>query len=395
MVECHAEPLRWDREPGSSEAVGSVYVHAPFCRRRCFYCDFPVTVTAAPDTEAWLKALSGELERVLEEGHFYLSPLLDTLYVGGGTPSSLAPEAMAGVASLLTPARLQADRLEWTVEANPESFSPVIASSWRRSGVNRVSIGIQSFEPSVLRWMGRLHTEREAIESVQVARDAGFENLNIDLMFGLPERVKRDLRLDLDRFVSLGVPHISVYGLTFEEGSGLGTAAPEGTASLPSQERYAEEYLEVSCTLTGAGYVQYEVSNFALPGFESAHNRAYWALRPYLGLGNGAHSYLHPLRRWNLRDWSEYQEAALSGGDTRESEEILEAAAARLERVWLGLRTRRGLDLDSAPEPALATVTDWVERGWADLRQGVVSLAPQGWLLLDRLAVELDSALAK
>jgi oxygen-independent coproporphyrinogen-3 oxidase len=352
-----------------------------------------VTATAIPATSAWLEALSRELETATEEGLFSLSPALDTLYVGGGTPSFLGPEAMAAVASLLGPSRLLDEDLEWTSEANPESFSPSVAASWRRAGVNRVSIGIQSLDPSVLRWMGRLHDVEGGLQSVQIARAAGIDNISVDLMFGLPEEVERDLNSDLEQLLALKAPHVSVYGLTLGKASGLGVSEREERATRPSQVRYAEEFLEISSSLTGAGYHHYEVSNFALPGFESAHNRVYWELRPYLGLGNGAHSYLYPLRRWNLRGWPEYHEAALRTGDTGESREVLDDKEARLERVWLALRTSKGLDLDSAPETAWTMATRWVQQGWAQPHPRLVRLTPEGWLLLDRLAVELDSAL--
>lgn len=393
MFEKQTKSLRWDRAPDRAGSVGSVYVHAPFCPRHCSYCDFPVTATAIPATSAWLEALTRELKTVTEEGLFSLSPALDTLYVGGGTPSFLGPEAMAAVASLLGPSRLLDENLEWTSEANPESFSPSVAASWRRAGVNRVSIGIQSLEPSVLRWMGRLHDVEEGLRSVQIARAAGFENISVDLMFGVPDEVERDLTADLEGLSTLEVPHISVYGLTIGKASVLGVSVRERRATLPSQARYAEEFLEISSSLTGVGYHHYEVSNFALPGFESEHNRIYWELRPYLGLGNGAHSYLHPLRRWNLRGWPEYHEAALRTGDTRESQEVLDSKEARLERVWLALRASKGLDLDSAPETARTMATRWVRHGWARPHPRLVRLTPEGWLLLDRLAVELDSAL--
>lgn len=370
--------------------IRSLYVHAPFCRRRCFYCDFPVTVSQSGDLEGWLEALEGELRLVEEEGLFTLASTLDTLFVGGGTPSVLGGEAMAGLARVVGPHRLESPHLEWTAEANPESFTNEVAQGWRGAGVNRVSLGAQSFQESPLKWMGRLHGPEGPGEAVARARDAGITNLSLDLIFGLPESVLRDWNAELDQALALEVPHVSLYGLTAEDGTPLGRSVAAGKIRTVGEGRYRDEFLLASERLTEAGYNQYEVSNFALPGFESRHNRTYWELNPYLGLGNGAHSFLLPHRRWNLRDWGDYQTAVGEGGLPLEGDEVLTPPQARMETLWLGLRTAEGLALKDLSEEGKRLVGSWVRAGWARRKEDRVGLLPEGWLLLDHLTVELD-----
>jgi oxygen-independent coproporphyrinogen-3 oxidase len=373
--------------------AASVYVHAPFCARRCFYCDFAVSVRAEARPEPWAEALGAELRQVEKDGRLTLADTLDTLYVGGGTPSLLGPDAMRALADVLTPSRLRSPLLEWTAEANPESFTPEVAGAWRRAGVNRLSLGTQSFHEHVLRWMGRLHGAEGAERAVHTARAAGFEDVSVDLIFGLPAAVDRDWKADLDRVIALDVPHLSLYGLTAEHATPLGRAVTEGRIEMVTDSRYEDEYLEATTRLTAAGYEHYEVSNFGRPGHRSRHNQVYWSGAPYLGLGNGAHSYAHPERRWNIRDWEEYRAAANAGRLPIVEREELDVAAERLERIWLGLRTVEGLPVAwSETGPAATLVAGWAASGVATVVGGRVVLTAEGWLVLDRLTVELDDA---
>jgi oxygen-independent coproporphyrinogen-3 oxidase len=372
--------------------IRHLYVHAPFCARRCFYCDFAVTVDRSPRTGAWLEALEAELDMVQGEGSFALAASLDTVYVGGGTPSLLGPQAMTDLARVVGRDRLGSQHLEWTAEANPESFTPELGRAWRRAGVSRVSLGIQSFHEMALTWMGRMHGPDGARRSVRVAREAGLTNFSVDLIFALPAHLERSWRRDLEQALKLEPPHVSLYGLTVESRTPLGRAVSEGREDPIDEARYREEFLLASELLRGAGYEHYEVSNFARPGCRARHNAAYWAGVPYLGLGNGAHSYLHPVRRWNLREWPDYQERVEEGHLPVEGEETLSSEADRLERTWLGLRTSSGLDASTLTEAGVKLWRRWISQGLA--RPGVdrVVLTPEGWLLLDRLAVELDQA---
>ena len=380
-----------DRPP-APRAIRSVYVHAPFCARRCFYCDFAVKVASA-DRDAWLSALTAEVRALEREGVFLLDDTLDTLYVGGGTPSLLGATAMEGLLAVIGEERLRHSDLEWTAEANPESFTRDVAIGWRRAGVNRISLGIQSFHAPSLKWMGRLHRAEGARSAVRIGRAAGFTNLSVDLIFGLPDHLDRDWERDLDHTLSLDPDHVSLYGLSVEPTTPLGRAVAERRETLPSEGRYEQEYLFAVDRLAEAGYEVYEVSNFARPGFASRHNSVYWSGEPYLGLGNGAHSYRHPVRRWNLRDWDAYRAGAQGSGLPVDDEEELDMGKVRLERIWLGLRTRRGISLQDLPASARDRARYWEENALAVAEGNVVRLTPRGWLVMDRLTVELDADL--
>src|SRR5690606_18225905 len=227
---------------------------------------------------------------------------LRTVYVGGGTPSLLGAGAMEALRRRLEPYVRLADDVEWTVEANPESFDEAVARGWREAGVNRLSLGAQTFDEGALRWMGRLHDADGPARAVEAARRAGIENVSLDLIFGLPARLGRDWGADLDRALALEPTHVSLYGLTAEPATPLGRWVGEGRETLADEDAYEAEYMLAADRLAAAGYVHYEVSNFARPGRESRHNSAYWTGAAYLGLGPSAHSYVPPERRWNLRD---------------------------------------------------------------------------------------------
>ena len=372
--------------------VSSIYVHAPFCSRRCFYCDFAVEVNSSDNLSAWTRALSGELTAVEQEGVFSMSEALKTLYVGGGTPSLLGPQAMKGLAEVIGYSRLEDPELEWTAEANPETVTHDLVESWYNTGVNRMSLGVQSFDTKALTWMGRLHEADGAVQAVNAIKEVGICNLSVDLIFGLPSRLNRCWRTDLFKVLELDVPHISLYGLSIEPDTPLGRSVRDGSEFPVDEGQYRDEYLTAVELLRAAGYQHYEVSSFSHPGFESRHNSAYWGGSPYLGLGNSAHSYSESYRRWNVRDWGAYNVLATGTGITWGEGEHLDIAARSLERLWLGLRTALGLRLKDLDDPQRVIVESWVQEGWSVLEDGRVRLTAEGWLLLDRLTLELDGA---
>ena len=373
--------------------IANVYVHAPFCARRCCYCDFAVTVDRRPDSARWLDTIRAELEALEASGNVPLADAIETLYVGGGTPSVLDPRSLGELAGLLGFRRTPDRGLEWTAEANPESFTEGVAREWAARGVNRISFGVQSFSPQALKWMGRLHTPAAAADAVGRARTAGVANLSVDLIFGLPGSVLRGWRDDLDRALELDVPHISLYGLTVEKGTPLARRVREGRIAIAGENRYRDEYLLAAEVLPRAGYEHYEVSNFARPGFSSRHNRACWRGAPYLGLGNGAHSYFAGRRWWNERDWALYAARVAESGSGRAGSEEITPGQRRLEALWLGLRTASGIETAAVGAAAGQVLRRWRIAGLADRSNGRVRLTPQGWLVLDDLALELDTAL--
>ncbi|MDP9349305.1 MAG: coproporphyrinogen III oxidase, partial [Gemmatimonadota bacterium] len=230
------------------------------------------------------------------------------------------------------------------------------------------------------------------VRAMLAARAAGFDNVSVDLIFGLPRRLGRDWAADLERTLELEPEHVSLYGLTAEPGAPLGRWVGEGREALADEDRYADEYLLAHERLTGAGFEHYEVSNFGLPGRASRHNFVYWTGAPYAALGPGAHAFYPPLRRWNLRSWDAYRDAVARGRLPTDDEEVVDATDATLERVWLGLRTRLGHPLRGATPRQRELAGRWTERGWATVEEEMLRLTGDGWLLLDRLAVEMAGA---
>ncbi|MBD0320456.1 MAG: radical SAM family heme chaperone HemW [Gemmatimonadetes bacterium] len=375
-----------------SVAPRALYIHVPFCVRRCSYCDFAVQATREAPTAEWLDAVVGEM-RLLADERAWREPLaLDTVYVGGGTPSLLAPGAMAELRDRLAPYAVWDDAAEWTCEANPESFSAATAVDWRASGVNRISLGAQTFHEPALRWMGRMHGVEGPRRAMDAARSAGFGNVSVDLIFGLPGRLGRDWGADLHHALTLEPEHVSLYGLTAEAAAPLGRWVLEWRETLADEDRYADEYLLAHRHLTAAGFRHYEVSNFGLPGRQSRHNGVYWTGAPYAALGPGAHAFYPPLRRWNVRGWDAYRDSIAAGRLPVDDEETVDEEARVLERVWLGLRTDTGYPVADACEAELRLAERWRAGGWAHADRDVLRLTVDGWLLLDRLAVELAAA---
>ena len=366
-----------------------VYLHIPFCRRRCSYCDFSIAVRKRIPAREYVAAVLGELDlvRAADPG----AGDLETLYLGGGTPSLLPPDALATLLTSLLDAfssTSSLDAVEVSLEANPEDVTPDNARAWRESGVNRVSLGAQSFDDRVLKWMHRPHDAARIGHAVRALRGAGIDNISLDLIFGLPAELERDWERDLERALSLLPSHLSLYGLTVEERTPLARWVSRGATAVPNDDRYAEEYLLAHRRLAASGYAFYEVSNAARDGHRSRHNSAYWSGRAYVGLGPAAHSFDGRARRWNTAPWEAYRRALAAGRSPVDSEEVLTDEQRELERVYLSLRTDTGVSLSAHPTNRL---TAWVSAGWATVAGGYVRLTPEGWLRLDALVGDLTA----
>jgi oxygen-independent coproporphyrinogen-3 oxidase len=361
-----------------------LYIHVPFCARRCSYCDFSIAVRKRIPAGDYVNAVLKELRSVESE-----CEILDTIYFGGGTPSLLPPDAIASVLRELAlrfrNPQSTIRNLEVTIEANPEDITPDHARTWRAAGINRVSLGAQSFDDNVLKWMHRPHDAAQTPRAVQALRNAGIDNISLDLIFGLPDELQRNWERDLDMLCSLLPAHCSLYGLTVEPRTPLERWISRGATHAPEDERYAEEYLFAHRRLTADGFVFYEVSNAARDGYRSHHNSAYWSGKPYLGLGPAAHSFDGKTRRWNIRAWEAYRRAIADGRSPVESEETLTEQQHNLEALYLGLRTVEGLPSTAPyqPPPALSA------KGWIECRDGRVKCTPEGWLRLDSIVAEL------
>ena len=375
-----------------------LYVHVPFCRRRCSYCDFSIAVRKRIPAQEYVDAVLRELELVRTADPGALprgsSEKLETVYLGGGTPSLLPPEALATLLTRLFDAcsLTQAlDGAEVTLEANPEDVTPETATAWRRAGINRVSLGAQSFDDRVLAWMHRPHDAARIGSAVRALRGAGFDNVSLDLIFALPSELGRDWGRDVEQALALCPAHLSLYGLTVEERTPLARWISRGAASGPCDERYADEYLFAHERLACNGYHFYEVSNAAREGRRSRHNSAYWSGRAYLGLGPAAHSYDGRRRCWNIAAWDAYHRAVAAGGPVVESEEVLTEEQRELERLYLSLRTDAGLPLADLSRPLPTSTDQWVRSGWVEVREQRLVCTPEGWLRLDTLVNALTA----
>ena len=330
--------------------IRHIYVHIPFCARICPYCAFYKDLLDRSQTWRFCEALVRELDNwvgtprcgVRSAQRADLTVIPSTIYFGGGTPTALniaqLEMLLRGFRETLDLSRL----IEWSIEANPGSVSARKAAVLKKFGVNRISLGVQSWDDNLLKVLGREHNAHQAEESFRILRDAGFRNINVDLMFGLPGQTVDQWRRTLDKTVALQPEHLSTYCLTYEEDTEFFLRQSRGEFR---QEPDADaEFFEMTMAiLEEAGYGHYEISNYARPGFESVHNRAYWLGKDYLGIGPSAVSTIGTQRWQNARDYRAYIDRVLSGAFPCESSEGLTHEMKRTERVALALRTREGI----------------------------------------------------
>lgn len=326
---------------GETEKRPGLYIHVPFCRRKCGYCDF-YSETSVELIPAFIEGLC--LEMTLYRGRY---EAFDSIYLGGGTPSLLGPEEIDRILTAVCGHfEISAD-CEVTLEANPADMGVHDLQSLHKMGVNRLNIGVQSFHQPSLDFLGRRHSAGDSLRSFENARSAGFRNIGLDLIFGVPGQ-SVDLWTDtLMRAVELGPEHLSCYQLTLSENTLLGKRRNRGEFCLPDEDSSLRFFTVTAALLSGAGYVQYEVSNFARdPSLRSRHNQKYWNHSPYLGLGPGAHSFRLDRRWQNHCSLEIYSDMLLRGQRPVESEERLTPEDRMLESLFLGLRTARGIDLE-------------------------------------------------
>jgi oxygen-independent coproporphyrinogen-3 oxidase len=361
-----------------------VYVHVPFCARRCTYCDFSIAVRRVVPAEEYSTALSRELHlRFADRGDWSI----DTLYFGGGTPSRLGGDGVRRLLDMLRRRIDLAPDAEVTLEANPEDVTADAVRAWGDAGVNRLSIGAQSFHDGVLAWMHRTHDSAAIPRAVESARAGGITNLSLDLIFALPQDVKRSWEADVENALALDPSHLSLYGLTVEPRTPLGRSHARGEVHESPDERYEAEFLHAHDTLTSSGYEHYEVSNFGRPGRHARHNSSYWTGAAYAGLGPSAHEFDGSTRRWNVAAYTAWLGRVLSGQDPLDECEDLTADNRLAEDVYLGLRTREGLVTTGAEASRIRT---WIDAGWAGPgANGRIVLTARGWLRLDALAADL------
>ncbi|MEW6076861.1 MAG: radical SAM family heme chaperone HemW [Thermodesulfobacteriota bacterium] len=374
-----------------------IYIHVPFCRKKCAYCDF-YSLTDQSLIDAYVTALKKEAAMVLSEK----AMAVDTIYFGGGTPSVLNLNQITEIISLINLLSNIYTDSEITVEVNPESAGREWLKAVREAGVNRVSIGIQSFDDNALAFLGRIHSAGRGLEAVAAARSAGFDNIGLDIIYGLPGQTRTDLEADLSRAIALAPEHISCYLLTMETGTPLEGALRRKAFVPLSDARQSDLFLAAAEVLTANGYLHYEISNFACrPETRSRHNTKYWQRVPYAGLGPAAHSYTGSVRYWNVRDVSDYVERLSADRSPRQADELLTARQKMMESLYLGLRLAEGLEIDAFNRefstdfqilfaPVLA---EHRSTGMLEMAQGRCRLSTRGMLFHETIAAELAGLL--
>lgn len=356
----------------------SAYIHIPFCRRKCNYCDFYSAPPIHGAVSSYARALASQIRNSAAAGE-----MLRTVYIGGGTPSLLSEEDFASLAEALQDTFDLSSCEEFTVECNPESVTPSLGATWRSFGVNRVSMGVQTFCDRQLRNLGRLHSADDAENAYYTLRKSGFDNISLDLMAALPDQTEEAFSLDLRNMLRLSPEHLSVYLLKIEPNSPFGK---EGVAEADEEVQRAF-YLMAHRMLTEGGYEHYEISNFARPGFRARHNSAYWQGKEYLAFGPGASGFFRGVRYRVPADTSLF--CLQNGAVDPEIEEVVDEEEAKREGVMLGLRLSDGIDVSLIPQEKKSLVRTLCNQGLGVLTEDRFSLTAEGFLISDYVISEL------
>lgn len=369
-----------------------IYIHIPFCRSKCDYCDFYSLAGREGQMDLYQRALLAHLR---ETAPLAQGILVDSIYFGGGTPSYYGAKRLKELLAALYKLFSVEKDAEVTVECNPDSVDLKSLRTLRKAGVNRLSLGMQSARGEELCSVHRIHTPQQTDQAVELARKAKFTNLSLDLIYGLPGQTMESWKATVEHALSLIPQHLSCYGLKVEEGTPLARRVAEGEA-LPDDDQQADLYLWTVGRLERAGLPQYEISNFAKPGCESRHNLRYWLTRPYIGFGPGAHSDFGGRRYSFVRDLDAYIRGVLEGGNIIDSSELIPQRERCGEYLMLRLRTTRGIDgreyrstyfMDFAPLEA--RLREFAAQGWAEETDGRWHFTPKGFLVSNQLIGDL------
>ena len=367
------------------------YLHVPFCVQRCHYCSFNTAPLEMGQVDPYLRALHGELDLVAAlpwAGEVTIA----TVFVGGGTPSLLEPDAMAGIVDHIRTGWALAADAEVTVECNPESVTRERLAAYRAAGVTRVSLGVQSLDDHVLRTLGRLHDARGARAAFDAAREAGYDDVSVDVMYGLPGLAAPAWAADVDRVLAWEPDHVSAYALTLDGGSPWGS---RGVAGLPSEDDVVAQYWTLARAAAARGFEHYEISNYARPGHRARHNLGYWRAAEYLAAGPGACGFVGDIRYGNIKPLARWRAAVESGTLPIETSERLTPRQRLAERLFLGLRVSDGVPAAwlaerAAADPVLTRRLEaWQRAGHLTVDAGRARLTESGFLLSDALFVDL------
>ena len=368
-----------------------IYIHIPFCASKCGYCDFYSSAACEKEMPRYQRALLKHMEETLDQ---LPHALIDTVYFGGGTPSYYGARRIIEILDVVKSSGRLWKNAEITMEGNPDSLRPKDLRALRRAGVNRLSIGMQSANNDILKLIGRRHNFKQVQMAVQAARSAGFDNISLDLIYGLPSQTRADWEETLMRALQLHPEHISGYGLKLEPGTPMAEEY-EGSPLIPDDDMQADMYLSMVQTLRQYGYQQYEISNFCIPGYHSRHNMKYWQLDDYVGFGPGAHSCVRNLRYSYVRDREQYVRCVLGGkgsGEMLDEYEKIGDFERASEYLMLGMRTILGVSAaeytaiyNSSFDGIEEMLEEYVRRGWAVQEEDRWHFTPSGFLISNTL----------
>ncbi|MEO3405349.1 radical SAM family heme chaperone HemW [Mucilaginibacter sp. CAU 1740] len=371
--------------------MAGIYIHIPFCKQACHYCDFHFS-TSLKYKDEMLHALLREIK--LQKSYLD-NETIETIYFGGGTPSVLEGDEISRIINTITELHTVSSTAEITLEANPDDLKADKLRALRNTAVNRFSIGIQSFYDEDLVWMNRVHRAQEAEAAVKRAQDAGFENITVDLIYGYPMLSDTKWKTNLDKVFELNVPHLSSYSMTVEPQTALAAFINKKKQPAMNEQQSAEQFTVLMDAMQAHGFEHYEISNFCKPGHYSRHNSNYWKGVKYLGIGPSAHSYNGDTRTWNVANNARYIQSLETNKIPAETEELTEENRLN-EYIMTSLRTIWGLDLDKlnqiakgASDQLLKEAAEFFEREWITQKEKVIYLTPTGKLYADHIAAEL------
>jgi len=376
--------------------MAGIYIHIPFCKQACYYCDFHFSTNQSQRGEL-IRAISVELE--IQKDYLRGEPI-ETIYFGGGTPSLLTQSELHAIFNSITKHYSIASKAEISLEANPDDLNKDKIIMLNKAGINRVSLGIQSFDDAVLKFLNRAHSSAEAQTCISLLRDHGIENLSIDLIHSIPGQDDSLLKKNLEKLIAFTPQHISVYSLTIEEKTVFGKWASRGQLKAMEETTSAGQFELVMDSLMANGYQHYEISNFSLPGFASRHNTSYWQQKKYLGVGPSAHSFDGESRQFNLSNNHLYMRSIHEKKIPFEKE-VLTKENKINEYIFTSLRTSAGCRLDylmtnfeyDLKKINAAYIESLLRQGYVTLTDGILSLTRSGKLLADKIASDLFSSL--
>jgi oxygen-independent coproporphyrinogen III oxidase len=364
----------------------SLYVHIPFCCKKCLYCSFVVAINRDKHTDVYLNCLEKEARK-------YKGTKVKSIYIGGGTPTYLSSYQLENLGKIIQKYFTFDLSTEINIECNPEDITKDKVKTLKGMGINRISLGIQTLNNKYLKYLGRNHDSLAAIKSYNLIREQRFNNVNIDLMFLFPKQTAKELKEDIRCFIELQSEHISTYALTIEENSRFFV----GKEKLVSTQEQAKRYVLLNRMLEDGGFMQYEISNFARPKRESIHNINYWQEGEYIGLGMGAHSFLGGRRFWNVKNFKRYIDRMTQGESVVEGEELLTSYQQFKEAVLFGLRMNEGIDIKQLEkrfrqklnETDLKSISDFIKEGFLVQERDNIKATEKGRIVLDEICVRI------